>query len=298
MPNARDIKRRIRSVNNIAKVTGALEAVSASKVRRAQAQAEATRDYSRAAMQILTDIASRMDSGSSGHPLLEERETIKHVAVVMLTSDRGLAGPYNSNIVRIARDFERKMEVPVQFVTVGRKGRDIVIRRGSNVVAEFSNIPDPPSLLDITPVTRTVVDDFLEGVVDEVYIAYTDYINMLRQEARIIRLLPLKPATAFGEEEEQMEKSGMSAVYTFEPDAESILAEIMPRFTELQLFQALLEAKASEHSARMVAMRNATENAEALVDDLTLTYNKARQLAITSEILDIVGGAEALAQSE
>lgn len=298
MPNARDIKRRIRSVNNIAKVTGALEAVSASKVRRAQSQAEATRDYSRAAMQILTDIASRMDTGSGGHPLLEERETVKNVAVVMITSDRGLAGPYNSNVVRIARDFEREMNVPVQFVTVGRKGRDVIVRRGSNVVSEFSNIPDPPSLLDITPVTRTVVDDFLEGVVDEVYIAYTDYVNMLRQEARITRLLPLKPTTSFGEEEEAMKESGMSAIYAFEPDAESILAEIMPRFTELQLFQALLEAKASEHSARMIAMRNATENAEALVDDLTLTYNKARQLAITSEILDIVGGAEALAQSE
>lgn len=299
MPNAREIKRRIRSVKNIAKVTGALEAVSASKVRRAQAQALATRDYATAAMQILQDIAQRMDSGAASHQLLEEHETVKNILIVLMSSDRGLAGPYNTNIVRRARKFEMDSGLNTQYVTVGRKGRDVIFRRGANVVAEFSSLPDPPRIADITPIVRLVVDEFLTGGVDEVHIAYTQYINTLSQEPEVLRLLPLKPSTVFGEEDKTpAESRGLSAVMSFEPNAQSILDEIMPRFTELQFFQALLEAKASEHSARMIAMRNATENAEALVDDLTLTYNKARQLAITSEILDIVGGAEALAQSE
>lgn len=299
MPNAREIKRRIRSVKNIAKVTGALEAVSASKVRRAQAQALATRDYAGASMQILQDIASRMDAGSASHPLLEEHESVKNILIVLMSSDRGLAGPYNTNVVRAARTFEKESGLSTQYVTVGRKGRDVIVRRGADVIAEFSALPDPPRIANITPIVRIVVDEFLSGAVDEVHIAYTNYINTLTQIPEVLRLLPLKPSLVFGEDEEVgTREQRLSAVMSFEPNAQSILDEIMPRFTELQFFQALLEAKASEHSARMIAMRNATENAESLVGDLTLTYNKARQLAITSEILDIVGGAEALAQSE
>ncbi len=299
MPNARDIKRRIRSVKNIAKVTGALEAVSASKVRRAQAQALATRDYAGAAMNILQDIASRMDTGSASHELLDEHESVKNICIVLMSSDRGLAGPYNTNVVRAARNFEKEKGLPTHYVTVGRKGRDVIVRRGADVIAEFSSLPEPPRIVDITPIVRLVVDDFLSGAADEVYIAYTNYINTLVQKPEVFQLLPLRPSTVFGEEDvPRTDDDRLSAVMTFEPDAQSILDEIMPRFTELQFFQAILEAKASEHSARMIAMRNATENAESLVGDLTLTYNKARQLAITSEILDIVGGANALAQSE
>jgi len=293
MANPREIQRRIRSVKNIAKVTGALETVSASRVRRAQSQALATRAYARAALDILADIAKR-SAGALAHPLLEERERVKQIAIVLITSDRGLAGPYNTNIIRAAIDFEKTQTVPVQYVTVGKKGRDLMLRRRSKIVAEFSDLPAAPSILDITAITRTVIDDFLTGVVDEVYIVYTDFINTLRQEPRVMRLLPLKPSedAAGG-----TETTGPRSIYEFEPNAEAILDEILPRFTELVLFQSLLEALASEHSARMVAMRNATDNANALVDDLTLSYNKARQLAITSEMLDIVGGAEALSQS-
>ncbi len=256
----------------------------------------ATRYYAGAALHILRDLALRSDGAA--HPLLTERTPVKNINVVMLTSDRGLAGPYNSNVVRAALDFEAEKDVPVQYIPVGRKGRDILWRRGSTIVAEFSGIPDSPSILDITAITRTVVDDFLSGTVDEVYVIFTDFINTLRQKATIRRLLPLKPTEGDMTGLPEQVHTGMEAVYTFEPDAQTILDEILPRFTELQLYQALLESLASEHSARMVAMRNATENAEALVGDLTLVYNKARQLAITSEMLDIVGGASALAQAQ
>lgn len=295
MSTAREIKRRIGSVKNIAKVTGALEAVAASKVRRAQQQAEASRAYSRAAMQILQNIAEYRDADIS-HPLLEARETVRAVSIVLITSDRGLAGPYNTNVVNRAVEFanERKEKgQEVQYITVGKKGRELIFRMGGTIVAEFSDLPPWPSILSISPITRAAIDDFLNGVVDEVHIAYTDFINTLDLRPRIRRLLPLDPTTSDDYEPNQQE--GLHAVYTFEPDAQAILDEIMPRFTELQLYQAILESLASEHAARMVAMRNATENAEEVADDLQLSYNKARQTAITNEILDIVGGAEALA---
>lgn len=297
MATPREIKRRIRSVKNIVKVTGALEAVSASKVRKAQAQVLATRAYAGAAMDILHDVAANHD-GSASHPLLDERKTVQSVSILLITSDRGLAGPYNTNVIRAATDFADGKSVPVQYITVGRKGRDQILRRGGAIVAEFTDLPADLSILDITPVTRAAVDDFLTGEVDEVYIAYTDFVNSLRQAPRIIRLLPLQAAEVGQPELEKEQETGPGAVYSFEPNAQAILEEILPRFTELQLYQALLESLASEHSARMVAMRNATENGNALAEELTLTYNKARQLAITSEMLDIVGGAEALSQSK
>lgn len=298
MATAREIRRRIRSVRNIAKVTGALEAVSASKVRRAQQQALASRAYARAAFEILQDVALHHEGGFT-HPLLDQRPVVNRIGVVLITSDRGLAGPYNTNMVRVAIDFEKKQTVPVAYIAVGRKGRDLMLRRGSTIIADFSHLPGTPSILDIAPLSRTVMDDFLNGTIDEVYIAYTNFVNMLRQEPVVQRLLPLQPHRA--ETTARMGEStreGPRAVYLFEPDPQSILEEILPRFTELIIYQCLLESLASEHSARMVAMRNATENAHALVEDLTLSYNKARQLAITNEILDIVGGAEALAQAE
>ncbi len=299
MSVAREIRRRIKSVKNIAKVTGALEAVSASKVRKAQSQASASRAYAAAANDILNDLAKHHD-GSFTHPLLDERDEIRNILLILITSDRGLAGPYNTNIVRTALEFEVEQTAPVRYITIGKKGRDLLLRRGRHIVAEFTDIPGTPSILDITAITRAAVDEFVTGAVDVVYIAYTNFVNTLRQDPDVLRLLPLKPEASHTDRvaDEGEGRRGPEAVYTFEPDPQSILSEILPRFTELILFQTLLELLASEHSARMVAMRSATENANALVEDLTLSYNKARQLAITSEILDIVGGAEALAQSE
>jgi F-type H+-transporting ATPase subunit gamma len=295
MATAREIRRRIRSVKNISKVTGALEAVSASRVQKAQAQTLASRAYAKAARDIMDDI-SRHHDGSITHPLLENRDEIKHVGMVLITSDRGLAGPYNTNVIRESIEFEKGQDAPVSYITVGRKGRDLTARRGAQITAEFTDIPASPGILDITPITRTVVDDFLGGGVDEVYVAYTNFVNTLRQEPTIQQLLPVRPQPR--EAGEEYLGSHLEAVYLFEPSPEAILDELLPRFVELVFFQAMLESLASEHSARMVAMRSATENANALVDTLTLSYNKARQSAITNEILDIVGGAEALAQSE
>ena len=298
MATALEIKRRIRSVKNIAQVTGALEAVSASKVRKAQDRALATRAYAGAAFEIMGHLAQA--TGGIKHALLDTRENIENVLIVLISSDRGLAGAYNTNIVRATIQFEKERDLPYRYITVGRKGRDLMLRRGAQVAAEFSEIPDTPDIMLTTPITRAAVDDFMSGAVDEVYLAYTDFVNTLVQKTAIRRLLPLQPTETGLEpsEDSHTEKSGPTAGYTFEPGPEAILDEILPRFTELQLYQALLEAQASEHSARMVAMRNATENAHALVDDLTLTYNKARQLAITSEMLDIVGGAEALSATK
>lgn len=293
MPTPREIKRRIRSVKNIAKVTGALEAVSASKVRRAQNQALASRAYSTAARAVLQSLHEYHDGGVE-HPLIDERSEIKRVMAVLITSDRGLAGPYNTNVVREAIRFEKKREVPVNYITVGRKGRDLMLRRGASIVAEYSDMPATPSVLDVTPIIRTAMDDFLDGSADEVYVIYTDFVNTLQQRPSAHRLLPLIPDAGEGEAAD----TGPRPVFGFEPNAHVVLEEILPRFAEVLFFQDLLESLASEHSARMVAMRSATENANALVGDLTLSYNKARQLAITSEMLDIVGGAEALAQSQ
>jgi F-type H+-transporting ATPase subunit gamma len=298
MATAREIRRRIRSVKNIAKVTGALQTVAASRVKRAQNQALATRAYAEAALDILHGIA-RHQKGDVSHPYLDNRPGVEAIAVVLITSDRGLAGPYNANMVRAAIDFEKQQSVPVQYITIGRKGRDLMLRRGAKVIAEFTDLPSAPTILDISMIARVVSDDFLSKQVDQVFLAYTRYINMLRQEPHIDQLLPLRPLHVDGKNTSAaVEHTQPSAIYTYEPDPDAILNQILPRFTELQLFQALLEALASEHSARTVAMRNATENANALVDDLTLSFNKARQLAITSEILDIVGGAEALTQND
>jgi F-type H+-transporting ATPase subunit gamma len=299
MATAREIRHRIRSVTNIAQVTSALEAVSASKVRRAQEQVLATRAYAAAALDILHDIAEQSQA-TPEHPLLTSRKQMRAIEIVLITSNRGLAGPYNFEIVRTAIDFEKTLAVPVRYVTVGRKGRDLMVRRGVQVVAEFSNIPEPPSLLDTTPIARTVIDDFLDGKADKVYLAYTDFVNTLNQTPTVVQLLPLQPeSTSLKDSEGQPARQREARpVFTYEPSAEAVLDEFLPRFTELQIYQALLESLASEHSARMVAMRNATENAHALVDDLTLSYNKARQLAITSEMMDIVGGSEALETAE
>ena len=296
MATAREIRRRIRSVKNIAKVTGALETVAASRVRKAQNQALATHAYAEAALRILRDIA-RHHKGGISHPYLDQHPTVRALAVVLITSERGLAGPYNSNMLRMAVDFEKQQSVPVHYIAIGRKGRDWMLRRGAKVVAEFTDLPATPSILDITVIARTAVDEFLSEEADEVYLASTRFISALHQNPAIERLLPFQSLDSEENTDNANNEQQPLAIYSYEPNIEDVLREILPRFTELQIYQALLEALASEHTARMIAMRSATENANALVEDLTLSYNKARQLAITNEILDIVGGAEALAQS-
>jgi len=302
MPTAREVKKRIRSVKNIAQITRALEAVSASKVRRAQARVLASRVFAEKAWEILLNVQSMGSKGEPLHPLLTEREEINNILIVLVTSDRGLAGAYNSNIIRVAQRFGERLGKPVKYITVGRKGRDSMIRAGENVLAEFSDMPAEPKVSDIAPITRLAIDEFLSGRVDDVFIAYTDFINMLTQKPTVLGWLPLVPheiedSVAAEYVKDVPKVTEGQSDYEFEPSPQAILEEIVPRFTELQLYQGVLESQASEHSARMVAMRNASDNASQLTSDLTLVYNKARQAAITSEILDIVGGAEALNDS-
>ncbi len=302
MASTREIRKRIRSVKNIAQITRALEASSASRVRRAQARVLASRAFAEKAWEILLNVQNAGGQGAALHPLLTPRDEIRKIKVVLITSDRGLAGAFNTNIIRVARRFAERLKMPVEWVAVGRKGRDSLIRAGQPLAAEFSDISQEPSLATIMPIARLVMDDFLAGNVDEVFVAYTDYVNTLTQRPVVSRLLPLIPyqtedqvAAEYIKNAPQVSTGGRD--YEYEPNPAAILDEIVPRFTQLQLYQALLESQASEHSARMVAMRNASDNAAGLIEDLTLVYNKARQAGITNEILDIVGGAQALQAS-
>jgi F-type H+-transporting ATPase subunit gamma len=295
MASAREMRLRIESVKNISQVTRALEAVSAAKVRKAVQAVSATRAYATKAWQVLTHVAAQ-PGRQNLHPLLTERPEPKTSLVIVLTGDRGLAGAYNTNVIRyVAQHFE-KYQLPVKYISVGRKGRDLLLRRKKQVIADFSNLPAAPSFADISAIGQMVVDEFLNGKVDEVYMIYTSFVNMGRQVTTMKKLLPLEVSSGKGLVKDFGEaKTGPAAAYEYEPDQSEILDAIIPRFTALQVYQAVLESQASEHAARMLAMRNATDSAKELVGGLQLAYNKVRQQAITNDILDIVGGAEALA---
>jgi F-type H+-transporting ATPase subunit gamma len=298
MPNAREVQLRIRSIKNIAQVTRALQAVSASKVRKSQQALMNTRPYAQKAWQVLQHIA--LQPGRENlHPLLTRREHINNVLVLLVTGDRGLAGAYNTNVVRFTLQRFMSAQTPVEFITVGRKGRDLMLRRRQRVVAEFSQLPAAPTFTDVSAIGRMAVDEFLSGKVDEVYLIYTRFITMARQEPTLKKLLPLELSVAAEDRVAKFEPAtrGAAASYIYEPAQETIMNEIVPRFTALQVYQAIMESLASEHAARMVAMKNATDAAASLAEDLQLQYNKARQQTITNEILDIAGGAEALAKA-
>jgi F-type H+-transporting ATPase subunit gamma len=292
LPSTREIRRRIRSVKNISQVTRAMQMVAASKMRRAQEQVLATRPYSEKAWQLLCNLAAQRGVDETVHPLLQVREEIQTIGIVLVTADKGLCGSYNHNMIQQAWRFIKELPTPVELVTVGKRGRDVMWRLGQTIVAEFSDLPPQPRLLDITPIARTVIDGFVSGQYDAVYLAHTDFINTLTQRPAIWQLLPIQPlslgVTPVSEYRGETARSA-TVEYIYEPDPGTILNTVLPRFTELQIYQAVLESLASEH--------NATENANDLLADLTLTYNRARQEAITKEMLDIAGGAEALAKA-
>jgi F-type H+-transporting ATPase subunit gamma len=218
--------------------------------------------------------------------------------VVLVTGDRGLAGAYTTNIVRFTLERFNEYSVPVRFITVGRKGRDLMARQGKEIIADRSNLPADPSFGDVSEIGRIAVEEFLAAHCDEVYLVYTDFINMVTQIPTMKKMLPLE----IGEAEDRVQdfaraERGLAASYIYEPGQTQILDEIVPRFSALQVYHAVLESLASEHAARMVAMKNATDSATELAGGLQLEYNKARQQGITNEMLDIAGGAEALAQT-
>ena len=296
MASAREMRLRIRSVKNISQVTRALQAVSASKVRKAIDALMGTRPYASKAWQVLAHIAGQ-PGRETLHPLLTTRASVENTLVVVISGDRGLAGAYNTNLIRYVNREFGSWPTPVNYIAVGKKGRDLLLRRRKKVLAEFSNLPAAPSFSDVSAIGRLAVEEYLNGDADEVYLVYTDYINMVKQEPTVRKLLPLEVDTGEGRVETFNSTKRTSAAYIYEPAESEILDEIIPRFTALQVYQAVLESLASEHAARMVAMRNATENAKELVDGLQLQYNKVRQQSITSDMLDIAGGAEALAQA-
>ncbi len=288
MPSTREIRRRIRSIKNIAKVTKAMETVAAAKMRKAQQQVLSTRPYASRAWEVLTYLARLRRSNAAEQPLLQERP-MKKICLVLITGDRGLAGAYNSNVIREAFDRIKAWEAEgkeVTVVTIGRKGRDLMLRHGPPLRAEFTGLSDRPTSNDVAPVASVLIEDFIEARYDAVYVVFTRFVSTLRLEPAMWQLLPI--VTAHPE-------TPMAADYIFEPNPQTILDEVLRGLTEIQLLQAVYEAIASEQSARMVAMRNATDAANDLIGELTLSYNKARQEAITKELLDIVGGASALA---
>jgi F-type H+-transporting ATPase subunit gamma len=285
MPSVRQIKRRIRSVENTAKITKAMSMIAASKMRRAQETALQGRPYSSLMTQLLADLAAQPHDEENLHPLLQRRE-INNVQLVIITPDRGLTGGLNSNIIRASGQFligNRDRNTSV--IAVGKKGRDFAARTRQDLKAVFIDMGDRPSITDITPITRLIIDGFTNQEVDAVHIVYARFVNTTVQRPVIEQLLPVVPPS---------EESPSAGEYIYEPNSMTVLSAMLPRFVEMQLYHAVLEGIASEQSARMVAMRNATDNANAMTDDLTLEMNKVRQEAITTELLDIVSGAAAV----
>ncbi len=294
MPSTREMRMRIRSVRNLAQVTKAMETVAASRVRKAVAANAASRPYSEKAWKVLLHLA-RQPGSTSLHPLLSERSPIRKVLVVMISGDRGLAGSYNVNVLRNTLFYFDQFSQPVNYLTVGRQGRDLLLRRHANVIAEFTGLQAPATFLEVSPIARLVVDDFKNHFYDQVFISYTNFENMLKQQPVIRKILPLE--VEYSGDGYNVTHSKTSSVFTYEPDQNEILDEVIPRFIAIQIYQAILSSQASEFAARMMAMHNASDNAKQLVGSLELEYNKARQQIITNEMLDIVGGASAQEQS-
>jgi len=288
MPTIRQLKRRISSVKNTAKITNALQLVAASKMRRAQDRALQARPYAEKLRVVLAGLAST-DSGDEGaaHPLLVSRP-VKNVAMLHITPDRGLCGGLNSNMNRSAGTFVAMQHEPVSVVAVGKKGRDFFVRAHAHVVAEFTDFGDYPTQSDTFGISRVIIDDYLNGTIDRVYISYPELVSTANQRPTIRQLLPIEPPAT----DEPGE--GFKEDYIFEPSPKVVLERLLPRYIEMQIYEAILQNAASFQSAQMVAMKNATDSARDITRELTLTYNKARQEQITNELLDIVGGAAAL----
>ena len=282
MPSQRDIRRRINASKNISKITRAMQFVAASKLRHAQQATIAARPYSDLLDEILADLA--MVLSGEEHPLLGRHEEGKRL-IVLITSDRGLAGPLNTNAVRFAAHEIVEHPGDLELVSVGRKGRDAMRRSGVPIVAHFPGFGDRPSFEDVLPLARLISDEYEAGTYNQVDIVYTRFLSTLVQRPDKVQLLPIVPSTDT--------HSISGSQFIFEPAPAEVLSELLPRYLGTRLFQTALESTASFFSSQMVAMKNATENADELIEDLTLSYNKARQANITRELIEIASGAQA-----
>lgn len=294
------IRRRIKSITNTKKITKAMEMVAASKMRKAQQATLATRAYANRAWSLISDLSGKTDQKL--HSFLVKKDKVKKVCVVLISSDRGLCGGFNAQIVKKVAEFSKGLTekgIEMEFITVGKKSRDFVGRHKMKIIADFTNLSSVIRLAEIRAVAKIVIDDFAAGKYDEVYLAYTDFISTISQRPRILKLLPFarerdsdlgkvtREKTSEKNEEREYE-------FLFEPSPDQVLEYMLPKMAEMQIFQAILESNASEHSARMVAMKNASNSAEDMIFDLTLMYNQVRQSAITKEIMEIVSGKAAL----
>lgn len=271
-----------------------MELVAASRLRRAQQRVTAARPYADAMRQLIAELGGIAPSGGEPlHPLLLQRE-VRNVGVLLVTPDRGLAGALNTNVIRrgteVILENERGAEGrEVQVVTVGRKGQDFLARRGRHLLGTFIGIVDRVSYDDVIPIARVIMDSFVNGSIDRALLVYPRFVSTLSQRPEVVQLLPVERPQAERETQQQRRLD-----YIFEPDPQSILEQLLPRYIEVQIYQAILETAASFFSAQMVAMRNATDNANDLVDSLSLTYNKVRQANITREVTEIASAAEAM----
>jgi F-type H+-transporting ATPase subunit gamma len=282
VPSQRDIRRRIGAVKNIKQITRAMQFVAASKLKRAQDATLSSRPYREKIDEVIADLAAVLDAET--HPLLARRTDGKRLFVVV-TTDRGLAGPLNTNTIRFA--LKEILEHPgdLTVVTVGRKGRDALRRARVPMEAHFAAFGDRPGFADVTPLTRLITDDFLSGTYARIDLVYPKFVSTLVQRPVVEQILPIQPS---------MDRDGIPGnQFIFEPDPATVLRQLLPRFVATRVYQAILETTASEMSSKMVAMKNATENAEELIEDLTLSYNKVRQANITREMIEIASGAQA-----
>ena len=283
-----DIKRRIRSIKSTQKITKAMEMVSGAKLRRAQEKMMASRPYAGKLKEVLGRLIQ--GTGDFSHPLLTVPEEGK-IGCVVFTADRGMAGGYNVNIQRLAQHYVDGMEEDqYELIVLGKKGRDYFRFRNYPIMQEYLNIGDVPTFMQAQELARQLMEWYADGTLSEIYLFYTKFGSAMHQIPTKIKLLPLETA---GEKEEISEE----IEYIFEPSPEGVLGTLLPNYVEIQVYQALLESKASEHGARRTAMSSATDNAQEMIDKLTLSFNRARQAAITTEITEIVGGAEALENS-
>jgi F-type H+-transporting ATPase subunit gamma len=283
MPSLRDLRRRIKGVQNMRKITKAMELVAAARMRRAQERVLAARPYSDEIASVMTELMRR--SPQYEHPFLKVSEVEKRL-IILVTADRGLAGALNSNNTRLAvSEATKTPSVPVSYVTIGRRGRDVLRRLHRDLVADQSMLGERPTMGDVLPAARVAMEQFERGEVQQIDIVYSRFISVGRQQTTLQRVIPVVPPE---------DAKAVSADFEYEPDPKDVLDALLPRYVEAQVYRAVLENAASEQAARMIAMRNASDNASEFIEDLTLTANKVRQASITTELMEIVSGAAAL----
>lgn len=288
MAKLRDIKRKIAAVRKTMQITRAMNMVAAAKLRKVQARTENFAPYATKFTEVLGNIASRIEPDI--HPLLMKREEIRRCELLLFTADRGLCGSFNTNLITKAENWIKEQEdrgIKCDLVIIGKRGRDYFAKRNYNIIESYTNIYGKVDMRFISQLTEKFINRFMTEEIDEVYMIYSHFINMLRQEPTIVKLIPIEPPKV---EAEKM----IAGEYLCEPSPEELLIRLLPKHINVQIMNAFLQNETSEHAARMTAMDNATNNCAELINDLTLIYNKARQAAITAELMDIVGGAEAL----